>query len=176
MTLPWYIIRRIQISTAKKIGIGAIFSVVLITIACDILRTIKSFDQGAFSDSSLYTFLEVTLAVIVSCMPVYRALFRVSKNKGANKNTGGAFVPISGETEQRILTGTKAPIPSPDERRQGTRARHSWRPSSKFFQNKRGNTEPKSDQQHLTPLTLQELPSVHFRSVDRSGADASSLV
>lgn len=173
MTLPWYIIRKIQISTAKKVGIGAVFSVVLIIIACDILRTVKSFDQGAFSDSALYSFLEVTLAVIVSCLPIYRALFRASKKGGASKNAGGAFIPIS---QQRTLIATNAPIPSPDERRQATRARRSWRPSSKLFQNKRRNTEPKSDKQHLTPLRLQELPSVHLGSVGRSSVDASSLV
>ena len=79
MFLPLYVICRVQISLAQKLGVASIFSIVLLTIALDILRTIGSLPEGIYSHSIMYTILEVTLAVMVSCLPTYRGLFVVKR-------------------------------------------------------------------------------------------------
>lgn len=173
MVLPWYIIRRIQISSARKIGLAAIFSVVLVTIACDILRTIKSFSQALFAQSALYSILEVTLAVVVSCMPIYRALLKARPKEQAKKPVGGAFAPINERTEQPMLKSSNTQVQSPNE---GRLANYVRRLSHDIFQRNGGDNGPRSEQQHLTSNALQAPSSVHLRSLGQNSVDASSIV
>ena len=77
-------LRRLQIELVQKLGLGIIFSVVLVTIALDILRTYETYAGGAFGvfpSDALCTLLEVGFAVIVGCVPTYRALFGMKKRK-----------------------------------------------------------------------------------------------
>ena len=171
MILPWYIIRKIQISLARKIGLVVIFSVVLITIACDILRTIKSFDEGLFSDSALYTFLEVTLAVIVSCLPIYRALLRDRSKNKVSKPSDEGFAPPIKRTEHRAWISADN---GPKEVRNGALAKYARRLSNNMFQKYRGDKQSGTEEQHLASHNLQDLPSAHF--VSRSSVEPSSLV
>ena len=171
MTLPWYIIRKIQISLARKIGLVFIFSVVLITIACDILRTVKSFDGGLFADSALYTFLEVTLAVIVSCLPIYRALLRDRSKDKVSKPSDGDFVPSTKRIEHRawISAGNNS-----REVQNGVLAKYARRLSNNMLQKHRGDPRSGTEEQHLASHNLQDLPSAHY--VSRSSVEPSSLV
>ncbi|KAL9637287.1 MAG: hypothetical protein Q9204_001935 [Flavoplaca sp. TL-2023a] len=177
MILPWFILRKVQMRTAKKLGIGAIFSVVLITIACDILRTIKSFDEGAFSDSSLYTFLEVTLAVIVSCLPIYRRLFRTRTKKRVQKHKPGAFAPIEmGDAEQQVFRGTSVTVCASDKQPRGLLAKLTGRPSADSIIKPLRSQKAKSERQPFAPLVLRSLPSVHLGSVGSHSVHADDLV
>lgn len=166
MILPWYIIRKVQTTTARKAGLVAIFSVVLITIACDILRTVKSFSQGAYSDSSLYTSLEVSLAVIVSCMPVYRKLFNLKLKKKAKKHPDPTSGPTYGITEQQLLTSTSS----------------TW--TNKGFSKAKimnifthgSNNDSSSGQRDPTSHGLQDLPQAHLANSSHNVVHANSMV
>ena len=171
MMLPWYIIRKIQISLARKMGLVLIFSVVLITIACDILRTVKSFDQGLFADSALYTFLEVNLAVIVSCLPIYRALLRDRSKNKASKPSDEGFVPPTKGIEHRAWISADN---SPKEVRNGALAKYVRRLSNNMFQKRHGDKQSGTEEQHLAAHNLQDWPSTHF--VSRSSVEPGSLV
>lgn len=176
MILPWYIIRKIQINLAKKVGLAAIFSVGLITIACDILRTIKSFSEALFSDSSLYTFLEVTLAVIVSCLPIYRALLRDKPKEKANKGIGDAFTPMDETSKRRMLTSSRPAAHDSNMEGKGGLAKYAQRLSTDFFQRQRRDKRLESEEQHLASHTLQGLPSIQLGSISWKSVDVSSLV
>ncbi|KAL8872274.1 MAG: hypothetical protein Q9174_002070 [Haloplaca sp. 1 TL-2023] len=169
MALPWYVIRRVQISRAKKLGLVAIFSVVLITIACDILRTIKSIDQGAFSDSALYTFLEVTLAVIVSTLPTYRVLLRSKSRKNIPAHHSEEVTKSNGGYRQRFLKWSRLMT----SRDNGTWA--SSRTSSSWKMSKRTAPYKEVDSGRRQDLPL-ELPPVHLSGLSGGSTTVNSLV
>lgn len=62
--------------TTQKIGLAAVFSLGIFVVAFDILRTVFSI-VGA--QASLWDSLEATVAVIVSCLPVYYVLMTSRK-------------------------------------------------------------------------------------------------
>ena len=72
-------LRKLQMRLLQKIGLGVVFCVAFVTVAMDILRTVKSYKGGAFADSFLYSILEGDLTVIVACVPTYRHLFGIKR-------------------------------------------------------------------------------------------------
>lgn len=64
----------LQMRIGQKLGLAAIFLVALVDIAFDIFRTIYSLSGVAGLDI-MGDILEATIAVIISCLPTYRALF-----------------------------------------------------------------------------------------------------
>ena len=83
-------LRRLQIRTVLKLGLATIFCCGLIIISFDILRTVESvYGGGAVALSSLWTNLESAIAVIVSCIPTYSAIF--TSNKGFKARRTVAF-------------------------------------------------------------------------------------
>ncbi|KAL8958923.1 MAG: hypothetical protein Q9183_005741 [Haloplaca sp. 2 TL-2023] len=169
MALPWYVIRKVQTSRARKIGLAAIFSVVFITIACDILRTIKSVDQGAFSDSALYTFLEVTLAVIVSTLPTYRKLLSSKSRKDVPAHHSEELTKSKGGYRQRLW---KAPRSTTSQEK---RAWSSFRTLSSWKRSKRTASSDEVDSGRVQDLPL-ELPPVHLSGFSRGSTRVNSLV
>ncbi|CAL8583636.1 hypothetical protein XPA_009257 [Xanthoria parietina] len=102
------IVHKVQMTPAEKLALGAIFSVVLITFARSILRSIESFREGASADSSPYTYLELA-------RPIHRGLPR-----GQTKHTPRAFAPLDiGDTEQQGSRSTSVTVCCSDRRPQG---------------------------------------------------------
>ena len=167
MVLPWYIIRKLQMTLSKKLGLVAIFSVALVTVAFDILRTVKSLDQGAFSASSLYTSLEVTFAIIVSCLPVYRALLRTARKTKASDGVDGGFSPIKEGVEQQSVTKRGLLEYAPSEDSRSPFGKYIKRASQAKVPNNtsnRSDESSESQQGYGAPHMLEELPSAHLRS------------
>ena len=167
MVLPWYIIRKLQMTLSKKLGLVAILSVALVTVAFDILRTVKSLDQGIFSASSLYTSLEVTFAVIVSCLPIYRALLHTTRKTKASDDVNGGFVPIKEGIEQQSVTKRGLLEYAPSEGPTSPLAKYIKRASESEVPNIPSNrSDDSSESQHgyEAPHVLEELPSAHLRS------------
>lgn len=118
--VPPLIVQRVQMRPAKKLALGALLSVVPITLARNILRSIESFGDGAFADSSLYTFVEVTSAVIVPCRPIHRGLPRGQTKKSVQTHTPRAFAPVDiGDAERQGLRSTSVTVCCSDRRPQG---------------------------------------------------------
>ena len=168
MVLPWYIIRKLQMTLSKKLGLAAIFSVALVTVAFDILRTVKSLDHGAFSASSLYTSLEVTFAIIVSCLPIYRALLlHTTRKTKASDDINGGFAPIKEDIEQQSVTNRGLLEHAPSEGPTSPLAKYIKRASEVEVPNSPSNrSDDSSESQHgyEAPHVLEELPSAHLRS------------
>ncbi|KAL8804914.1 MAG: hypothetical protein Q9223_005538 [Gallowayella weberi] len=74
LILPMYMIYGLQLRTSQKVVLTGIFSLGLLVAIVDILRTYESLVSGTFSGVALWSSLEVTIAVIVASLPLYRVL------------------------------------------------------------------------------------------------------
>ncbi|KAI4195250.1 MAG: hypothetical protein LQ350_007309 [Teloschistes chrysophthalmus] len=74
MILPMFMIYRLQLHTSQKVILGGVFSLGFLVAIVDILRTVESLQSGTFSGVALWSSLEVTIAVIVGSLPLYRTL------------------------------------------------------------------------------------------------------
>lgn len=75
MALPLWMLIRLQMRTAQKLGLALVFMLALVDIIVDILRTIYSISEGVVSlHAMIFEILEATIAVIISCLPTYRII------------------------------------------------------------------------------------------------------
>ena len=75
MVLPLWMIRGLKMRTKKRIGLACLFSLALIVIALDCFRIAFGDGGGIISLACLWDVLEPSIAVIVSALITYRALF-----------------------------------------------------------------------------------------------------
>lgn len=74
-------LRGLQMSTSRKVGLAAIFFIAIIDAMFDIMRTLYTVDGGAVAIDMISDILELTVAVIVSALPNYEGLLRAPKKK-----------------------------------------------------------------------------------------------
>ncbi|MCJ1383475.1 hypothetical protein MMC17_006589 [Xylographa soralifera] len=101
MALPLWMLRGLRISRAQKIGLAAIFLIAFIDILFDILRTIYTVNGGAVGLDTTFDILEPSIAVIISTLPTYRALFMTRRRT----ETGSSFSNIK---SSNISSNTKS--------------------------------------------------------------------
>ena len=82
MLLPLWMLHNLQIQTIQKLGLACLFLLAMIDILFDILRTTHRI-SGIYGQAVAATWdiLEPTIAVIISCLPSYRALFKLSRSE-----------------------------------------------------------------------------------------------
>lgn len=68
MAIPLVMLRHLHIPTHKRLGLALLFSLVLVTIACDIIRTVFTLMHNS---NALWALLEATITVIVCALPCY---------------------------------------------------------------------------------------------------------
>ena len=83
MPLIWTLSMR----TSQKLAVSVICSLALITIAFEVVRTVKLY-QESFVLTNLYSYLEFEIAIIVSMLPTYRFLI---SNSEKNREYRRAF-------------------------------------------------------------------------------------
>ncbi|KAK4691594.1 hypothetical protein P7C71_g5434, partial [Lecanoromycetidae sp. Uapishka_2] len=86
MALPFWMLKDLKIDRSQKIGLGLIFSVALVCVALDIVRTVEAVAQH----QALYTIIEINLVVIMSCLPAYRALLTIFQRRKASRPKGNS--------------------------------------------------------------------------------------
>ena len=75
MALPLAMLRRLQMSMKVKLGLAGIFCCAVATIAFDIIRAVETLTDGdRLGLTALWTNLESAVAVLVSCLPILKAL------------------------------------------------------------------------------------------------------
>ena len=74
MILPLFMVWNLQLRQSQKAILACIFSLAFVVAIFDILRTVESLESGTFSGVALWSSLEVTIAVIVASLPLYRVL------------------------------------------------------------------------------------------------------
>lgn len=81
--LPLFMIKGLNMPITRKLGLAGLFTLATIDVIFDILRTIYS-TRGA--GWTIWDMLEPTIAVIVSSLPTYRALFGTERKRSTDKN------------------------------------------------------------------------------------------
>ena len=72
-----------------KVGLAGVFCCAFITIVFDILRAVETDTRSGIKGSTaLWTDLESAVAVIVSCLPSFTALFNLKNARNDGKNRG----------------------------------------------------------------------------------------
>ena len=105
MAFPLYVLKGLQMRISQKLGLASVFCLAILIVVFDILRTISSAESargGAVGASTaLWDILEITIAVMVSCLPTYRTILVLRKQKKQRKATG-TYSNITGQ-EQRLV-------------------------------------------------------------------------
>ena len=70
MALPLWMLKDLKMRLPQKLGLAFIFCFAFVVIALDILRTVEAIGLN----QALFTILETNFAVIICCLPTYRAL------------------------------------------------------------------------------------------------------
>lgn len=87
--LPIYMVWGLQLRKSQKAVLAGVFSLGFVVAIFDILRTVESLRSGTFSGVALWSSLEVTIAVIVASLPLYRILL-TSKGRKSLISRGSA--------------------------------------------------------------------------------------
>ena len=74
MILPLWMLRTLKVRTGQKLGLALIFSIGIVVVVLDIVRTVKSLAATDFTEVAAYDIAEVTASIIVSALPTYQAL------------------------------------------------------------------------------------------------------
>ncbi|KAL8661098.1 MAG: hypothetical protein Q9202_005912 [Teloschistes flavicans] len=167
-------IRRLQMTWAKKISLAAVFGVVLITVAIDIIRTVQSLNPRAGVYSWLYFMLEASFAVIVSCLPTYKSLLRKRPTTTAFKQHAIGLI-----KEDNSLQPLATTYPLGIDSNQGRKANPTnpvtelSNPGDTKTFAVVGHCDPEDPQQGV-PHCLQELAPVHPKSLGPENGQADS--
>ena len=87
MALPLAMLKDLQMRTPAKVGLAGVFCCAFITVAFDILRAVETDMKGGVEGSTaLWTNLESAIAVIVSCLPSFIALFSTKNDRKTGRN------------------------------------------------------------------------------------------
>ena len=108
MLLPIWMLRGLQMKPKQKYGLAALFSMAVIVMIFELVRTVLTIDTQSGSNKNVYTaliftVLEVDLAVIISALMVYRTLFR-------KRNTGYRSLPRPARMRSYPTTNGSAQI------------------------------------------------------------------
>ena len=87
MALPWWMIKDLKVNRVQKFALALLFSVAIVCVAMDIVRTIEAVAEH----QALYTILEINLVVIISCLPTYRALLNVFQRHRSRRPSGSSY-------------------------------------------------------------------------------------
>lgn len=109
MLLPLYMLYGLQLRRSQKAVLAGIFSLGSLVAIVDILRTVESLESGTFSGVALWSSMEVTIAVIVASLPLYRALLTSKgRNSLLSRLTSGRYKDMDSDgspagTERKFL-------------------------------------------------------------------------
>ena len=81
MALPLWQLKQLRVKLSQKIALAFVFSVAMICVILDIVRTVEAID----SNQALYTVLEINFVVIIFCLPTYRALLSLGQQERSRK-------------------------------------------------------------------------------------------
>ena len=99
MALPLYMVWGLQLRKSQKLVLAGIFSLGSVVAIFDILRTVESLESGTFSGVALWSSLEVTIAVIVASLPLYRVvLSRKGRKNLVSRVSIGRYKTMSDDT------------------------------------------------------------------------------
>lgn len=84
MAMPLWMLKGLRISAPQKMALGFIFSLAIVCVVLDIVRVIEAVSQH----QALYTIIEINFVVIISCLPMYRAVVGMNKRRQRRRPSG----------------------------------------------------------------------------------------
>lgn len=106
----------LQLRNSQKAVLAGIFSLGSVVAIFDILRTVESLQSGTFSGVALWSSLEVTIAVIVGSLPLYRVLItRKGRTTLLSALSGDRYKDIDSSpvgSEKKVLNTNTSPANS----------------------------------------------------------------
>ena len=84
MALPLVMLHTLRVTNAQKVGLAGVFTVALVIVAIDIMRTVATFTATI---NSAFNILEPCIAVLVCALPTYRSVV-------VHSLAGGAFAKL----------------------------------------------------------------------------------
>lgn len=114
MALPVFMVmtRLLTLEKSAKLGLVGIFSLVLIDIAFDIVRTTYSLSQYLSMHTNytaIWTILEPTIAVIVCALPYYKILITRGKSR-VRSDESSIGTRVTGASSRRRPHSTSIPL------------------------------------------------------------------
>ena len=108
-------LRRLQMSMSRKLGLAAVFLIAITDVVFDITRTVYTVNGGAVALDTIWDILEPTIAVIVSSLPTYKALLGIVKKPKSTSyqdlgHSGGTTWHSSHSHDTDALTGVELGI------------------------------------------------------------------
>lgn len=105
MALPLFMVttRLLSLHGSAKVGVVFIFSLSIIDISFDIVRTVHSLSEDLSYNTNLlavWTFLEPTIAIMICALPCYKGVLSRSRSKSSTSRhtsqnaTWPSFVPV----------------------------------------------------------------------------------
>ncbi|KAF2638105.1 hypothetical protein P280DRAFT_91111 [Massarina eburnea CBS 473.64] len=135
MVIPLVMLSRMLMPTSQKLGIAFIFSLVLITIVFDTLRTVftLSLRTDFIDENAVWSLLEPTIGVIVCALPCYGGFltwlpkrpfssFIISISKSFSRSSSGSSKKSSGSSN-----GSLNRLPSNQDMQNATAYTEGWR-------------------------------------------------
>ncbi|KAL5355197.1 hypothetical protein BJX96DRAFT_170441 [Aspergillus floccosus] len=89
LSIPILILWEVRLPLRKKLVLGAVFSVIMITIAVSTIRVAVNRSSDTNVDVTwlyFWSFVELSIAIVVSCMAAFRQLFVTSHNQHLYRN------------------------------------------------------------------------------------------
>ncbi|CAI7587896.1 unnamed protein product [Penicillium glandicola] len=120
LSIPFLVLWRVRISLRKKLGLLSIFSATIFIMVTAIIRVAvrMNYDRQINIDwLCFWSFVEVDVAIIVSCVASLRQLFVISQNqsssaRAAYHNTNEPILKSSKEGYSQNLSGSSGDIES----------------------------------------------------------------
>ncbi|KAL8952438.1 MAG: hypothetical protein Q9183_007387 [Haloplaca sp. 2 TL-2023] len=89
IALPLTMLYNLQLRLSQKLTLAAVFSLAFLVAIVDIIRTVESLQDGTFSGVALWSSIEVTVAVIVASLPLYKTLISRKGRQGLLSKLSG---------------------------------------------------------------------------------------
>ena len=87
-------LKDLKMRTPQKVGLAVMFSLGIIIIIFEILRTVKSLEESSFSEVAVYDIVEACVALIVSSMTYYSSFL----TKRRRQRTDREYVNLKGSS------------------------------------------------------------------------------
>ena len=107
---------RLNLRLLQKLGLALIFSIAIVTVALEILRTVesiqiltgaKSVQSSTYATSLLYPAVEISCTVIISCIPAYGSLVGYRRRRKESRYTDRSNSDTIGGGRRLISDATK---------------------------------------------------------------------
>ena len=113
MALPLAMLRSLKVTRAQKVALAGVFTLALVDIVCDIIRTVATFTATI---NTAFNVLEPTIAVIICALPVYRSYVQGLATSNASARWRSWFSSIRSKSSRGGSSGGSSGLRSMEKK------------------------------------------------------------